>query len=116
MSGGKACPKCSQFFTWSEYFGHEPMCGKFDKYFKTDEQKLEQEREQKEKRILDEVRTALSSPQIKNESTPTKSTNTYPSNDHHQFIKPDEPELTGLEKARSQMLQKPVQLSEEQEV
>ena len=59
MSGGKACPKCTQFFTWSEYFSHEPMCGKFDKYLKTDEQKLEQEREQKEKKILDEVRTAL---------------------------------------------------------
>jgi hypothetical protein len=116
MSGGKACPKCKNFFTWSEYFGHEPMCGQFDKYLQTDAKAQEQARQEKEQKILAEVQAALSAKETKQ---PTPVTPSYqPQNDYHAFVKPaPERELTGLEKARSQLAVKSQpQVQEEQEV
>jgi hypothetical protein len=111
MSGGKACPKCKQFFTWSEYFGHEPMCGQFDKYLQTDTKAAEQARQEKEAKILAEVQSALSTKPEAKPSQPSSHTQA----DYHAYVKPEpERELTGLERARSQIAVKP--RVEEQEV
>lgn len=113
MSGGKVCPKCNQFFGWSEFYSHTPVCGEFNRYLVTDENKLRQLQDEKAQKLLQEVRSAI--PTGINESTHQAT----PLEQARKEYNPPAPtptpvvQQTGLEQARQKFDHKDLSKNEE---